>query len=181
MSSRAMLKGQTPGDWLLDPAAESRSTSVGPVSPQLRFGMTIGIYCFIFTLLIICLGSYPPVFERLVGGSDEMAGYHRALLLEFTGFIMSHWWIPLLVSLAMGAASVLYSYRIFSSIRHFEEALQLKRRDPYCQVNLSLRKRDYFHQFSNLLEEVLNAPVPPGPPGPPVEEDKPHLELARQG
>ena len=177
MSSRATLGGQ---NWPLESDTGTGNGSAHHVSPQLRFGITIGIYCLIFAMFFVCLASYPPVFERLVGGSDEMVRYHQTLLLEFTGFIMSHWWIPLLGSLLMGLASIVYSYRIFASMRRLEEALRQRQKDPFCKVDLRLRKGEYFHQFSTLLEEVLNAPVPPGPPLRQVQEDESRMELTGQ-
>ena len=48
------------------------------------------------------------------------------------------------------------SYRVFGPLYRFEKSLLQKRDNPTESVRCSLRKRDYFHELSCLLEGVLN-------------------------
>jgi len=64
--------------------------------------------------------------------------------------------VMLLAAVLVGYVSVLFSYRVFGPLYRFETALLQKRSNPKELVQCTLRKRDYFHQFSWLLEGVLN-------------------------
>ena len=94
-------------------------------------------------------------------GSDAAAV--KPVILNFLRISIDHWWVILLALFFVSYFSVLFSHRIVGPMRRFENALLKKRENPDREVRCNLRTGDYFHDFSHLLEEVLNQGVEPSP------------------
>ncbi|MDA2937765.1 hypothetical protein MYX75_05825 [Acidobacteria bacterium AH-259-A15] len=78
------------------------------------------------------------------------------MLWNFVVFCLNHWWIVLISLAYIGSCSLLLSHLIFGPMRRFENVLVQKKENPTEPVRCNLRRADYFHKFSKLLEEVLN-------------------------
>ena len=125
-------------------------------SQQFRFGVTLSFYAFLMLVFFFGLTLYPPLLTLLVGGEELTMKAYRTAVLQFAGFALQFWWISLLGFFLVGCASVVLSHRIFGPMRRLEEILWMKQQSPDLRVDCVLRKGDYFHAFSRLLEDVLN-------------------------
>ncbi len=120
---------------------------------QLRFAITVAFFSLLFPLLFMGLAVSPALSALFLG--DDAAGI-QPLIGEILTFCLRHWWLALLSLLFISMTSVLFSHSIFGPMRRFEIVLKQKREYPDESVVCNLRQGDYFHDFSKLLEEVLN-------------------------
>ena len=123
---------------------------------QLRFALTIGLYSFLFSVFFLALTISPPFSELLLGGDKQMMQFYRSLVLQFVGFSITHWWIALFALAFISFSSLIFSHKIFGPVRRYEQVLREKRENPTKAVQIRLRGGDYFHEFSQQLEQVLN-------------------------
>ncbi len=130
---------------------------------QLRFAFELVVYALLFPMYFLILSLAAAIVNSFLGQHTERMQPLYELLLFCTG----HWW-EFLVALAMvSGISVLFSHKIVGPIHRFERALIQKTENPTEPVNCKLRRRDYFHDFSQHLQEFLNAPQPLASPGNP--------------
>ena len=130
---------------------------------QLRFAFELVVYALLFPMYFLILSLAAAIVNSFLGQHTERMQPLYELLLFCTG----HWW-EFLVALAMvSGISVLFSHKIVGPIHRFERALIQKTENPTEPVNCKLRSRDYFHDFSQHLQEFLNAPQPLASPGNP--------------
>ncbi|MDA2924083.1 hypothetical protein MYX65_05400 [Acidobacteria bacterium AH-259-L09] len=116
---------------------------------QLRFAVIVVFVSWLFPLFFLCLAMSP----LFIGGDAQNV---QPLLWEFIDFCFDHWWVVLIALVFIGLCSVLLSHLMFGPMRRFENVLLQKKENPLETVNCNLRRSDYFHDFSKLLEEVLN-------------------------
>ncbi|MDA2936984.1 hypothetical protein MYX75_01810 [Acidobacteria bacterium AH-259-A15] len=120
---------------------------------QLRFAIIVIFVSWLFPLFFLCLVMSPPFSNVLIGGDAQNV---QPLLEEFIDFCFDHWWVVMIALVFIGLCSVLLSHLMFGPMRRFENVLLQKKENPLETVNCHLRQSDYFHDFSKLLEEVLN-------------------------
>jgi hypothetical protein len=121
---------------------------------QLRFAFELVVYAMLFPMYFLILALASAIVNSFLGSHTERMQPLYELLLFCTG----HWW-EFLVALAMvSGISILFSHKIVGPIHRFEKALIQKTENPTEPVNCTLRSRDYFHDFSQRLQEFLNAP-----------------------
>jgi hypothetical protein len=121
---------------------------------QLRFAFELVVYAMLFPMYFLILALASAIVNSFLGNHTERMQPLYELLLFCTG----HWW-EFLVALAMvSGISILFSHKIVGPIHRFESALIQKTANPTEPVNCTLRSRDYFHDFSQRLQEFLNAP-----------------------
>ncbi len=120
---------------------------------QVRFAITVAFFSLLFPVLFLGLSISPALSALLIG--EDAAGI-QPMMGEFLIFCIRHWWVALLSLFFIAMTSVLFSHLIFGPMRRFEIVLKHKRKYPDEIVVCNLRQGDYFHDFSKLLEEVLN-------------------------
>ena len=143
---------------------------------QVRFAVDVALHSLLFPIFLLILLILPPFSTILLGkiGAQAM----QPILMMFYYRIASHWWVLVPALAFVAIFSVLFSHRVFGPIRRLENALNQKKSDPTKYVRCNLRGGDYFHDFANLFEEVLNLgvekPAPPVLPNvnSPVQESK---------
>ena len=123
---------------------------------QTRFAVVLGLYALMFPILFLTLTMIPPLTQGFVGDREKIIP-----LIYLVGFAVQHWWVVLLALGFVAFVSVLFSHQIFGPMRRFEIALEQKKENPNQPVNCHVREGDYFHDFSELLEEVLNQSAAP--------------------
>ena len=122
---------------------------------QLRFALSVVLFSFLLPLFFLCLIISP--VARLF---FEDAQTVQSMARQFMGFTLENWMVFLIALAFVGFSSVLFSHLIFGPMRRFQDILLQKRENPGQTVYCQLRRSDYFHEFSHLLEEVLNVPQP---------------------
>ncbi len=123
------------------------------VNQQIRFAVEMVLFSLLLPVFFMALTMLPPFSGLLFGEDPESL---KVLFWRILRFSVVNWWVPVLAAVLLGYVSVLFSYRVFGPLYRFERALLQKQSNPKESVQCSLRKRDYFHQFSWLLEGVLN-------------------------
>ena len=100
------------------------------------------------------------VIQTLITGEvSEKGVLYETLQLEAVRFAFENFWFTLGSLVYVGILTLFFSHRIFGPIRVFDRALRQRLQDPEQPVNCSLRKGDYFQDFSKLLDRVLNKPA----------------------
>jgi hypothetical protein len=117
---------------------------------QVRFAVILVFHAVLFPVIFAVLTMVPPFSTALVGEDTQ------ELLSEFLWFSIRHWWVFLVSLSCLACFSVYFSHQIFGPMYRFEKALQEKKDNPAQQVQVRLRKTDYFQNFSRLFEEMLN-------------------------
>ena len=120
---------------------------------QLRFAVTLSLYVLFFPFLIAAL-ILSPFSDVLVGPEAEEI---RSAVFEIAEFFLYHWDLVLITLGFIAYASILFSHKIFGPIRRFESALIQKRWNPDGKVFCTLRKGDYFKDFSVMLQDFLDS------------------------
>ena len=115
--------------------------------------MVLVLLAWFFHLCFLGLALSPAYGPFLIGEDAEDV---QPMLWNFVVFCLNHWWIVLISLAYIGSCSLLLSHLIFGPMRRFENVLVQKRENPTEPVRCNLRRADYFHKFSKLLEEVLN-------------------------
>ena len=123
---------------------------------QTRFALVLGLHALMFPSLFLVLTIMPPLTQLFVGDREKIRP-----LVYFVGFTVAHWWVALLALGCIAFVSVLFTHQLFGPMRRFEIVLHEKKEDPNQPVNCRVREGDYFHDFSRLLEEVLNQSAAP--------------------
>ncbi len=130
---------------------------------QLRFALELVLYAMLFPMWFLLLSLAAAIANSFMGKHTDRI----QPLYELFVFCTGHWW-EFLVALAMvSGVSIFFSHRLVGPIHSFERALIQKTENPTEPVNCKLRRRDYFHDFSQHLQEFLNAPQPLASPGNP--------------
>lgn len=142
---------------------------------QVRFAVDVALHSLLFPIFLLILMILPPFSTLLLGklGAQAM----QPVLMMFYHRIATHWWVLLPALLFVAIFSVLFSHRVFGPIRRLENALRKKKESPTEYVRCNLRGGDYFHDFANLFEEVLNQGVTP----PPAATEPPSATTAATG
>lgn len=125
---------------------------------QVRFAVDVVLHSLLFPIFMLLLMILPPFSSWLLRG-DEAA--IKPILLDFYRVVVDHLYVVIVPLLFIGVFSVLFSHRIFGPMRRFENALLKRKENPDQPVRCNLRGGDYFHDFSKLLEEVVNSPYTP--------------------
>lgn len=120
---------------------------------QNRFALEVALHALLFPVLFLVLTMVSTTSALLVGEQWENV---QPLLNNFLGFCLSHWWVIVLALANVAYASILFSHRIFGPVCRLENALMERKLNPDKPVLCGLRQGDYLHEFSALLEEVLN-------------------------
>ena len=120
---------------------------------QNRFALEVALHALLFPVLFLVLTMVSTTSALLVGEQWENV---QPLLNNFLGFSLTHWWVIVLALANVAYASILFSHRIFGPVCRLEQALMERKLNPEEPVRCGLRKGDYLHEFSALLEEVLN-------------------------
>ncbi len=120
---------------------------------QIRFAVDVALHSLLFPILLLLLLILPPYSTILL---RKKAVLVKPIILDFFRVCWEHWWVVLLALFCVGYYSILFSHQIMGPMRRFENALLKRKADAHTPVKCNLRKRDYFHNFSKLLEEVLN-------------------------
>ena len=123
---------------------------------QTRFAVILGLHALMFPILFLTLTMIPPLTQVFVGDREKIRP-----LIYLVGFAVQHWWVVLLALGFVAYVSVLFSHQIFGPMRRFEIVLEQKMENPDQPVICRLREGDYFHDFSQQLEEVLNLSAAP--------------------
>ncbi|MDA2938800.1 hypothetical protein MYX75_11130 [Acidobacteria bacterium AH-259-A15] len=122
---------------------------------QARFAVEVALHALLFPLVFLALTMVNATSKVMLARDWELS---HLVLSQFLSFCLTNWWV-LLLSLGFVAwSSIEFSHRIFGPLHRFERALQSKRTSPTQPVSCKLRRRDYFHQFSEVFDEVLNGP-----------------------
>ena len=121
---------------------------------QLRFARELALYAMLFPLFFLVLSLADPIVNSFMGRHTE----EILPLYSLLAFCTEHWWEFLLTLGLVGFISILFSHRLVGPIRRFENALIQKTENPAEPVNCRLRPKDYFQEFSQRLDEFLNAP-----------------------
>ena len=123
---------------------------------QLRFALELVFYAMLFPIFFLILSLAAAIANSFI----YMGEHTREMqpLYALLAFCAEHWW-EFLVALAMvSGISILFSHKIVGPIHRFENALIQKTANPTEPVNCRLRSTDYFQDFSQRLQEFLNAP-----------------------
>jgi len=123
------------------------------VNQQIRFSVELVLFALLLPVFFMALTMLPPFSGLLFGEDPESL---QVLFWRILRFSFVNWWVPVLAAVLLGYVSVLFSFRVFGPLHRFEMALLQKKSNPKELVRCVLRKRDYFHHFSWLLEGVLN-------------------------
>ena len=145
---------------------------------QIRFAVTISLFALFFPFFLAALILSPINFLLVLGSEAEAL---RPAITEIAIFCLGHFWAVLFALAFVAFASILFSHKIFGPLRRFESALAQKKFHPDEKVFCSLRKGDYFQEFSVLLQNFLDTCQMPEPPSVPeslaedgaVEEGEP--------
>ena len=121
---------------------------------QLRFSLELALYAMLFPLFFRVLSLADPIANSFMGRHTE----EILPLYSLLAFCTEHWWEFLLTVGLVGFISILFSHRLVGPIRRFENALIQKTENPAEPVNCRLRPKDYSQEFSQRLDEFLNAP-----------------------
>ena len=131
---------------------------------QIRFAVTGALFALFFPFFMAALILLPVRAFLLLGEEAEAL---RPAILEIASFCLNHFWVVLMALGFIAFASVLFSHEIFGPIRRFELALTQKKWHPDQKAFCSLRKQDYFQDFSILLQGFLDICQMPEPPAEP--------------
>ncbi len=123
------------------------------LNQQIRFAVEVVLFSLMLPVFFMALTMLPPFSGLLFGEDTESL---KVLFWRILRFSVINWWVLVLAAVLVGYVSVLFSYRVFGPLYRFETALLQKRSNPKELVQCNLRKRDYFHELSCLLEGVLN-------------------------
>ena len=123
------------------------------VNQQIRFAVELVLFALFLPVFFVAVSMLPPFSGLLVGEDTESL---RALFRRIHLFSALNWWVLVLAAALVGYVSVLFSFKVFGPLYRFESALLQKRSNPKESVQCNLRKNDYFHELSSLLEGVLN-------------------------
>ncbi len=139
---------------------------------QIRFAVTVLFYALLFPLLMLgLLATFVKLQALITGEISEQGVLYETLQIETVRFAIDNFWFTLGSLAYVGILTLFFSHRIFGPIKVFDRALRQRLQDPEQTVDCSLRKGDYFQDFSKLLDRVLNksaeAPAPvKDPPDP---------------
>jgi hypothetical protein len=122
---------------------------------QLYFAGTLLIYSMM-SIVVFCWATILP--NPSFAANTQRGVFLPPVLVQFMDLCLDHWWAVLITVFFVGCSALLFSHQIFGPIRRFEAVLLQKKGDPQQTVNCKLRRRDYFQDFAQLLEEVLNRP-----------------------
>ena len=117
---------------------------------QIRFAAMLALHALLFPILFLILTAVPPFSNWFV---EEEA---QVVFRKFLALSIQYWWVWLITIGLIGYVSVSFSHQIFGPISRLEGALRQKRDNPKETVECTVRRTDYFHEFSKLLEDVLN-------------------------
>ena len=120
---------------------------------QLRFAIEITLYALLFPLIFLIVAIGDHVATWLIGANVESV---HPLLRGLLGFFISYWWAVLLSLGIVAYISIWFSHKVFGPVYRFEDALRQKKKNPAEPASCRVRRKDYFHEFSKLLEEYLN-------------------------
>ena len=119
---------------------------------QTRYAIEVMLIVVTFPILFYVLVCVPPFSIIFFGKNAETMS---ALYINQLQIIKSAW-IPLTFCFCyVGLLSVLFSHKIFGPIFRLSQALKAKvegKKDIYC----GLRKGDYFEDFADLVDKVVN-------------------------
>ena len=153
------------------PAGFQRTRHFLPAE-QIRFAVTVLFYALLFPLLMLgLLATFVKLQALITGEISEQGVLYETLQIETVRFAIDNFWFTLGSLVYVGILTLFFSHRIFGPIKVFDRALRQRLQDPEQTVDCSLRKGDYFQDFSKLLDRVLNksaeAPEPvKDPPDP---------------
>ncbi len=118
---------------------------------QIRFALELAVYALLLPLFFLVISLAGPIAGLILGLTTA-----QPLVNAVLTFCLDRWWALLIALAFVVSFSVLFSHRIFGPVRNFEKALLQKKLHPTEPVNCTLRSDDYFHEFSQHLEEYLN-------------------------
>ena len=148
-----------------DGQAVHRRTRRFLTSEQIRFALTVVLYAALFPFLLLgLLATFVKLQALITGEISEQGVFYETLQREAVRFAFENFWFTLGSLVYVGILTLFFSHRIFGPIRVFDRALRQRLQNPGQSVHCSLRKGDYFQDFSKLLDRVLNEPAKaPGP------------------
>jgi len=120
---------------------------------QIRFAVDLVLLALLLPVFMMTIPTIPPFSYLLVGIEADTL---RALFWELIRVCLINWWIFLSAVLLLGIACLRVTHRIFGPLNRLEAILLQKRANPSALVSCKLRMGDYLHDYSELLEEVLN-------------------------
>ena len=126
---------------------------------QVRFAVEITLYSLIVPLVFLIVAGGDHFSTWMLGGKEESI---HPLLREVMALFLQYWWGAILAIGAVGYVSMWFSHKIFGPIIRFERSLEQKQSNPQERVSCRLRRKDYFHDFSRILEDFINRSLPEG-------------------
>ncbi|MEE8350473.1 MAG: hypothetical protein V3R94_12935 [Acidobacteriota bacterium] len=134
---------------------------------QARFALTVTLFALFFPFFLAALILSPVNVFLLLGPEAETV---RPAIIQIATFCLGHFWVVLIALAFIAYASILFSHKVFGPIRRFESALVQKKWHPGEKVFCSLRKGDFFREFSLHLQDFLDTCEMPEPPSDPEPE-----------